>query len=54
MDWTFYVVSLGVFFVAIVLLLSIRIFVHRRLDKLEEAARKEREVQHTSETNSGL
>jgi len=54
MDWTFYLVSLGVLFGAIVVLLTVRIFVHRRLEKREQALRKEREARQIAENNSGL
>lgn len=54
MDWTFYLVSLGVLFGAIAVLLTVRIFVNQRLERIEEARRKEREARQIAENNSGL
>jgi hypothetical protein len=54
MDWTFYLVSLGILFGTIAVLLAVRFFVNRRLDRREEKLRMEREAQQTAETNSGL
>jgi len=54
MDWTFYLVSLGVLFGTIGVLLTVRFFVNRRLDKREEKLRMEKEARQIAETNSGL
>jgi flagellar biosynthesis/type III secretory pathway M-ring protein FliF/YscJ len=54
MDWTFYLVSLAVLFGFIVVMLTARIFVNRRLEKREEKARRESEARHIAKTNSGL
>lgn len=54
MDWTFYLVSLGVLFAVVAVLLSARLLVNRRLEKREEKLRLEREARQISETNSGL
>jgi uncharacterized membrane protein len=54
MDWTFYLASLGILFGTIAVLLTVRFFVNRRLDKREKKLRMEKEARQTAETNSGL
>jgi hypothetical protein len=54
MDWTFYLVSVGVLFGTIALMLSIRYLLNKRLEKAEQKARMEEEARQTAETNSGL
>ena len=54
MDWTFYLVSLGILFGTIAVLLTVRFFVNKRLDKREQKLRMEKESRQTAETNSGL
>ena len=54
MDWTFYVIVLGVLFFGISAMLAIRYLLGMRLEKIEKKRRMEEEARQIAESNSGL
>lgn len=54
MDWTFYLIVFGVLFGLFVLLLTVRVLVGRRLERLEKERQTEEDARQTAKSNSGL
>ena len=54
MDWTFYIIVLGVLFFGITAMLAIRYLLSMRLERLEKKQRLEEEARQIAESNSGL
>jgi regulatory protein YycI of two-component signal transduction system YycFG len=54
MDWMFYLTVFLVLFVLIAILLSVRFFLGKRLEKIERKRQMEEEARQIAESNSGL
>jgi hypothetical protein len=54
MDWIFYLTAFLVLFGLMAALLSIRYFIHRRLEKYEKKRHMEEQARETAKSNSGL
>jgi len=54
MDWMFYLYVAVVSFGVMAVILSIRYFLDRRLEKLEKKRRMEEEARQIADSNSGL
>jgi len=54
MDWASYLVVFPVLFAFIATLMTIRFFMDKRLEKMEEKRLVEEEARQTAESNSGL
>lgn len=54
MDWMFYLIVFLVLFALIAILLTIRFFLDKRLEKIEKKRQMEEEARQVAETNSGL
>ena len=54
MDWMFYLIVFAVLFSILAVLLSIRILLGRRLEKIEKKRQLEENARQTAESNSGL
>ena len=54
MDWMFYLYVAAVLFSVLAVILSIRYFLDRRLERIEEKQRMEEEARQIADSNSGL
>jgi hypothetical protein len=54
MDWSFYLIVFVALFGFIAALMTVRYFVGKRLEKIEQKRQMEDETQQTAESNSGL
>jgi regulatory protein YycI of two-component signal transduction system YycFG len=54
MDWQFYITVFFVLFGIVAVLLSVRIFMNKRIERFEKKRQMEEEARQTAETNSGL
>jgi hypothetical protein len=54
MDWIFYLIVFLVLFTFVAILLTVRYFIDKRLEKFEKKQQMEEEAWQTAESNSGL
>ena len=54
MDWMFYLIVFLVLFGLIAMILTVRFFLGKRLEKIERKRRIEGEARQIAESNSGL
>ncbi len=54
MDWNFYLIVFVVLFGFIAVLITVRYFVGKRLEKIEKKHDMEDEARRTAESNAGL
>jgi len=54
MDWMFYLIVFLALFALITMLLTIRYFMGKRLEKIERKRQMEEDANQTAESNSGL
>jgi len=54
MNWNFYLIVFVVLFGFIAVLMTVRYFVDKRLEKIEKRHQMEEDVRQTAESNSGL
>jgi Tfp pilus assembly protein PilO len=54
MDWMFYMIVFLALFAFVAVLLTVRYFMSKRLEKIERKLQMEEEARQTAKSNSGL